>query len=43
MVSVVVSSAVDPGVNHGSGQRKDYKNFICFFSAMQRGVDSESG
>jgi hypothetical protein len=31
MVSVVVSSAVDPGVNHGSGQSKDYKNCICYF------------
>ena len=40
---MVVSSAVDPGVNHGSGQSKDYKNCICYFCAKQRCVDSESG
>ena len=33
MVSVLASSAVDDGFEPRSGQTKDYKIGICFFSA----------
>jgi hypothetical protein len=33
MVSVLASSAVDRGFEHWSGQTKDYKIGICFFTA----------
>jgi hypothetical protein len=33
MVSVLASSAVDRGLEHRSGQTKDYKISICCFSA----------
>ena len=33
MVSVLASSAVDPGFEHRSDQTKDYKIGMCCFSA----------
>jgi hypothetical protein len=33
MVSVLVSSGVDRGLEHSWGQTKDYEIDICFFSA----------
>ena len=33
MVSMLASSAVDRGFKHRSGQTKDYKISICYFSA----------
>ena len=33
MVSVLVSSGVDRGLEHRWGQTKDYESDICFFSA----------
>ena len=36
MVSVLASSAVDRGFEHQSGQTKDYKIGMCFFSALCR-------
>ena len=33
MVSVLTSSAIDRGLEHRSGQTKDYKMGICCFSA----------
>ena len=33
MVSVFASGAVDRGFEHRSGQTKDYKTNICYFSA----------
>ena len=34
MISVLASSAVDRGFEPRSGQTKDYKIGICYFSAM---------
>ena len=42
MVSVLASSAVDCGFKSRSGQTKDYKIGICYFSAKQAAVKRTS-
>jgi hypothetical protein len=42
MVSVLASSAVDPGIESRSGQTKDYKIGICCFSAKHESLRRKS-
>jgi hypothetical protein len=42
MVSVIASSAVDRGFKFWSGQTKDYKIFICCFSAKHTSLRRKS-
>ena len=42
MVSVLTSSAVDRGSEPQSGQTKDYKIGICYFSAKHAALSSKS-
>ena len=42
MVSVLASSAVDPGFEPRSGQTKDYKIGICCFSAKHTALRRKS-
>jgi hypothetical protein len=42
MVSVLASSAVDHGFKPRSGQTKDYKIGICYFSAKHAALRSKS-
>jgi hypothetical protein len=41
-VSVLASNAVDRGFNRRSGQTKDYKNDICWFSAKHAALKIKS-
>jgi hypothetical protein len=42
MVSVLVSSALDRGFQPRSGQTKDYKISMCFFSAKHAALRKKS-
>jgi len=42
MVSVLVSSVIDRGFEHRSGQTKDYKIGICCFSANHAALRRKS-
>ena len=42
MVSVLASSAVDPGLEPRSSQPKDYKTGICCFSAKHAALRRKS-
>jgi len=42
MVNVLTSSVVDCGFEPWSGQTKDYKIGICYFSAEHAALSSES-
>jgi hypothetical protein len=42
MVSVFASGAVDRGFEHRSGQTKDYKTDICYFSAKHAALMRKS-
>ena len=42
MVSVLTSSAIDRGLEHRSGQTKDYKMGICCFSAKHAALRRKS-
>jgi hypothetical protein len=42
MVSVLVSSALDRGFEPRSGQTKDYKISMCFFSAKHAALRKKS-
>jgi hypothetical protein len=42
MVIVLPSSAVDRGLEHRSGQTKDYKIGICYFSAKHAALRRKS-
>ena len=41
MISVLASSVVDRGFEHGSGQTKDYNIGICYFSAKHAALRSK--